>query len=99
MELWEFVQKQSLPYEAKITLAKLRAREFYDKLDGNIFCTVCGWGDGINDVPEGALRAQAVFELLNGEVPMCFGTTLRGNPKHPLYLPGDAEVMEYQQQK
>lgn len=30
MEPWEFMQKQSLPYEAKITLAKLRAREFFD---------------------------------------------------------------------
>lgn len=42
MEVWEFVQKQSLPYEAKITLAKLRAREFYDKLDGNVSCSVGG---------------------------------------------------------
>ncbi|GAI76585.1 unnamed protein product [marine sediment metagenome] len=42
MELWEFMQKQSLPYEAKITLAKLRANEFYDKLGGNVFCSVGG---------------------------------------------------------
>lgn len=42
MELWQFIQKQSLPYEAKITLAKLRANEFYDKLGGNVFCSVGG---------------------------------------------------------
>ena len=32
MEIWEFMQKQSLPYEAKLVHAKLRAQEFYDKL-------------------------------------------------------------------
>lgn len=42
MELWQFTQKQSLPYEAKIVLAKLRAREFYDQLEGNVFCSVGG---------------------------------------------------------
>lgn len=42
MEIWEFIQKQSLPYEAKVTLAKLRAQEFYDKLDGQVFCSVGG---------------------------------------------------------
>lgn len=42
MEVWEFTQKQSLPYEAKVTLAKLRANEFYDKLEGNVFCSVGG---------------------------------------------------------
>lgn len=42
MELWEFMQKQSLPYKAKITHGKLRAREFYDKLEGNVFCSVGG---------------------------------------------------------
>lgn len=42
MEIWEFKQKQSLPYEAKVTLAKLRAREFYDKLECNVFCSIGG---------------------------------------------------------
>lgn len=42
MEIWEFMQKQSLPYEAKITYAKLRAREFYEKLGGNVFCSIGG---------------------------------------------------------
>jgi hypothetical protein len=30
----EFIQKQSLPYEAKIILAERRAREFYEKITG-----------------------------------------------------------------
>ena len=55
--------------------------------------TVCGWGDGIKTVPEGDLRAQAVIELLND--PMCFGLTASGNPKHPLYLPGDADLFDF----
>ena len=35
MEQWEFKQKQTLPYEAKVTHAILRAREFYDEIVGN----------------------------------------------------------------
>jgi len=56
---------------------------------------VCGWGDGIKNVMQGGQRVQAVRELL--EAPMCFGLTASGNPKHPLYLPGDAQLEEYQQ--
>ncbi|HBR33663.1 MAG TPA: hypothetical protein DD734_03450, partial [Firmicutes bacterium] len=37
-----FMQKQSLPYQAKIRHAELRARDFYDKLDGQVFCSVGG---------------------------------------------------------
>lgn len=33
---------QSLPYEAKIVHAQARAREFYEHLDGNVFCSVGG---------------------------------------------------------
>ena len=42
MEVYEFMQKQSLPYEAKVVHAMARAREFYDKLDGEVFCSVGG---------------------------------------------------------
>jgi len=56
--------------------------------------TVCGWGDGIKYVPDGDARAQRVYELV--ESPMCFGLTQSGNPKHPLYLPSDADLMEYE---
>jgi hypothetical protein len=38
----EFAQKQSLPYEAKITLAKIKAREFYDHMGGDVFVSVGG---------------------------------------------------------
>jgi hypothetical protein len=38
----EFMQKQSLPYEAKIIHAQIRAREFYDQMEGNVFCSVGG---------------------------------------------------------
>lgn len=37
-----FRQKQSLPYEAKVRYAELRAREFYDKLDGACHVSVGG---------------------------------------------------------
>ena len=55
--------------------------------------TVCGWGDGIKTILEPDKRAEAVYDLLDS--PMCFGLTASGNPKHPLYLPGDAELVEY----
>lgn len=42
MNPYEFVQKQSLPYEQKIKHAILRAREFYDRLQGDVFVSVGG---------------------------------------------------------
>lgn len=42
MEYWQFAQKQSLPYAAKVTHAEMRAREFFDHCDGNVFCSVGG---------------------------------------------------------
>jgi len=36
------MQKQSLPYEAKVIHAQLRAREFYEHEEGNVFCSVGG---------------------------------------------------------
>lgn len=38
----EFLQKQSLPYEAKVNHAIIRAREFYNQLKGEVFCSVGG---------------------------------------------------------
>lgn len=38
----EFLQKCSMPYEAKIAHAEIRAREFYDKMGGDVFCSVGG---------------------------------------------------------
>ncbi|OPX87754.1 MAG: hypothetical protein A4E53_02376 [Pelotomaculum sp. PtaB.Bin104] len=42
MNPYEFRQKQSLPYEAKIVHAIERAREFYIHMNGNVFCSVGG---------------------------------------------------------
>jgi len=55
--------------------------------------TVCGWGDGINSIEQGYSRAEAVYELT--DAPMCFGLTQRGNPRHPLYLNSNTELVEY----
>lgn len=38
----EFRLKQQLPYDAKLFYAKAVAREFYQKLDGKVFCSVGG---------------------------------------------------------
>ena len=35
MEIWEFKQKQALPYESKIKHARMRAEEFYDEITVN----------------------------------------------------------------
>jgi len=56
--------------------------------------TVVGWGDLIKHVPNGKTVANYVVKEYLDE-PMCFGLTKSGNPKHPLYLPGDAELKEY----
>lgn len=37
-----FMQKQGLPYEAKIVHAEIRAREFYEKMNGEVYCAVGG---------------------------------------------------------
>jgi hypothetical protein len=54
---------------------------------------VCGWGDGIERAAYGAARANTIRGYL--KAPMCFGLTSKGNPKHPLYLPKEAELEEY----
>jgi len=45
MEIWEFKQKQSLPYEQKLNHARVRAIEFYEKVTGeghNVHVSVGG---------------------------------------------------------
>lgn len=42
MQVYEFVQKQRLPYAAKLVMAEQRAKEFYNKLDGNCYISVGG---------------------------------------------------------
>jgi len=38
----EFMFRQTLPYELKVDHAKLIGREFYEKMDGKVFCSVGG---------------------------------------------------------
>lgn len=38
----EFRQKLSLPYEAKVAHAIIKARDFYDRMNGEVFCSVGG---------------------------------------------------------
>ncbi len=38
----EFMQKQALPYEAKLVHAEIKAREFFDHMNGDVFCSVGG---------------------------------------------------------
>ena len=42
MDPHEFMAKQQYPYEVKIQHAKAVAREFYEKLNGKVFCSVGG---------------------------------------------------------
>lgn len=51
------------------------------------------WGDGIERVPYGKDRATIVLGTL--EIPQCFGLTMSGNPKHPLYLGKDSTLVDY----
>ncbi len=55
--------------------------------------TVAAWGDGVKLVKNGQSVAEHIKELI--EPSMCFGLTRRGNPKHPLYLSIDAQLVDY----
>jgi len=60
-------------------------------------CTkaVAAWGSLIIKVRRGEDRAERIQRDLS---PLhCLGTTKQGYPRHPLYLPGDTELKEYQQ--
>lgn len=84
MEAWEFAQKQALPYKAKIAHAKVKAREFYEHLNGQVFVSVGGL-DSITlaiflrkyvskDIPAVSVSSledksvQAIHQLLRGMV-------------------------------
>ncbi len=53
---------------------------------------VVAWGDGVKLVSNGLLVAEHINRIVSPS--MCFGLTKSGNPKHPLYLPVDAELKE-----
>lgn len=58
-----------------------------------VVLTVVAWGDGVELVENGSLVAENVKNIISA--PMCFGLTQKGNPKHPLYLSGEAELVDY----
>ena len=45
IQIWELKQRQSLPLEAKITLAKIRIEQFHTKMDGNVCVSFSGGKD------------------------------------------------------
>ncbi len=61
MNPYEFMQKQSLPFEAKINHAKLKAQEFYDHCEGNVFVSVGGL--------DSATLALFLWKYVNRDIP------------------------------
>lgn len=59
-----------------------------------VVLTVVAWGDGLEICDQGKVVAGHIADLVAPA--MCFGYTKKGNPKHPLYLPADAELIEFQ---
>jgi hypothetical protein len=55
---------------------------------------IVAWG---NHGAVGKVRTDVVLDLItdSGKPVMCFGLTAKGQPKHPLYLPADAELMPF----
>lgn len=52
---------------------------------------ICCWG---NSYDLAAAEGRHVLSLLDC-LPLCFGTTKDGQPRHPLYIPKDAELIPY----
>jgi len=76
--------------ETAIHSADIHAIQMVNEL---VVLVVCGWGDGIEKAAYGIARANTIKSLF--KEPMCFGLTAKGNPKHPVRLPKDTELMEY----
>ena len=55
---------------------------------------VCGWG-----AKPANKRLRSYFRnaesILSVQKPNCFGVTKAGDPRHPLYLPGDAKLVPW----
>jgi len=56
---------------------------------------IVGWG--ANEALRRTNRDLAALALVrrSGKTPKCLGTTKDGSPRHPLYLPGNAELVGY----
>ncbi len=59
---------------------------YFDPIGFNIACWGI-WGVYLN-------RGQQVRDMLGDECLHCFGLTKNGEPRHPLYLPKRAEIIE-----
>lgn len=60
----------------------------------DVDCVVAAWG--AHSHPLLKARAEHVLSLVPN--PKCLGTTKGGSPRHPLYVPGNTELVEYQVQ-
>ncbi len=60
-----------------------------------VVLTVAAWGDGVELVKNGQSVAEHITKII--EPSLCFGLTQKGNPKHPLYLPNDVELVSYRE--
>ena len=65
------------------------------QLVGRIGPVVVGWGAH----GRGTIRATQVLRIIReaGHVPMCLGTTIKGAPRHPLYVHGDRPLEIYEE--
>lgn len=86
---------------ASITGAQVsRAEEIIRWAASNANAAICGWGSwGPNQVCRDMVANRSAFVLSVLEhyrVPTwCLGRTASGAPRHPLYLPADAELERY----
>lgn len=58
-----------------------------------VVMTIAAWGDGVEIVKNGQSVAQNIKKIITPA--LCFGLTQKGNPKHPLYISGDSELVDY----
>ncbi len=54
---------------------------------------ICGWGSNRTAIPR-AKQVSKMLQELRAKV-LCFGKTSEGHPRHPLYLPNNAKLMEF----
>jgi len=58
-----------------------------------VVLTVAAWGDGIEVVKNGKTIAEHIKKIIAPA--LCFGLTQKGNPKHPLYLNSEQELVDF----
>lgn len=58
-----------------------------------VVMTIAAWGDGVELDKGWKIVAGHIKNIISPS--MCFGLTQKGNPKHPLYLPGESKLMDY----